>query len=133
MRDATAPFRVLIIDDDELIRGGIALSLGFAGYSVETASSGPKGLHLLRQKRFDIVLMDVEMPGMSGIEAVAHIRAEEGQGPVRVPVVALSAADPTGYGLVYGEGGFVPGPAGPDDAPVLHLQSAEFTLNVACW
>jgi CheY-like chemotaxis protein/HPt (histidine-containing phosphotransfer) domain-containing protein len=61
------------------------------GHSVAVAGNGREALDLLDREPFDVVLMDVQMPQMSGFEATAHIRArEEGTGR-RLPIIALTA------------------------------------------
>jgi CheY-like chemotaxis protein len=58
--------RVLVIDDEWDVRDTIADALSFAGYEVQTASSGHAGLELLGRNPFDLVLCDMRMPEMDG-------------------------------------------------------------------
>jgi putative two-component system response regulator len=67
--DPSAP-RVLVVDDEELITRALARYLGTRGYEVETASSGHVALEALRRRRFSVMLCDVRMPGLSGLEVV---------------------------------------------------------------
>jgi putative two-component system response regulator len=67
--DPSAP-RVLVVDDEELITRALARYLGTRGYEVETASSGHAALEALRRTRFSVMLCDVRMPGLSGLEVV---------------------------------------------------------------
>ncbi|MCK7514174.1 MAG: response regulator [Desulfobacterales bacterium] len=60
--------QVLVVDDDESLVGVLSLLLGEEGYQVKTASSGEEALELFRMDRFPLVISDVKMPGMSGIE-----------------------------------------------------------------
>lgn len=62
--------RILLIDDDEAILESCKTILGDAGYDVEAASRGNGGLDLLRQKSFDLALIDLRMPGMDGLETL---------------------------------------------------------------
>jgi putative two-component system response regulator len=63
---------VLVIDDDDAVRALVAKSLGRRGYRVEVAPSGQVALEILARSRFALALCDVHMPGMSGVELVAH-------------------------------------------------------------
>jgi response regulator RpfG family c-di-GMP phosphodiesterase len=62
--------RVLVVDDEETIRLAMARFLRARGYDVETADSGPGALRQLQQRKFELMLCDVKMPDMSGIELV---------------------------------------------------------------
>ena len=79
-----APLRVLIVDDHAVVREGIARILGAAGvgWTVGEASGGFQALDWLRQQRADVAIVDLSMPGMSGLELVKRIRAEFGRLPV---------------------------------------------------
>ena len=66
--------RILIIDDDAAVSRTLSLILSRAGHQVTTATSGRKGLELLSQDGFDLVLTDIIMPELDGIEAIRRIR-----------------------------------------------------------
>ena len=82
--------RVLVVDDNAVNQMVARAILEAVGVSVATASDGHTALARLRVEDFDVVLMDVHMPVMDGVEAVRRIRAGEG-GRVDLPVVALTA------------------------------------------
>src|SRR6266568_2051230 len=65
-----ADYQILIVDDDESIRTLLAAVLAREGFQTVTARDGKEGLSLFRATSPDIVLMDIRMPGMSGIEAM---------------------------------------------------------------
>ena len=67
--------RVLIVDDEPQIRRVLRSTLAARGYEVQDAPTGEDALESLRQSRFDLVLLDVNMPGMGGLEACREIRA----------------------------------------------------------
>lgn len=71
-----ASARILIIDDDAAISRTLSLILTRAGHRVATATSGRKGLELLSQDAFDLVLTDIIMPEFDGIEAIRRIRSD---------------------------------------------------------
>ena len=78
--------RVLVIDDDEKIT---ALFADFFGdrYEVETAHSGAAGLSAIGRQRPDLVLLDINMPGMSGLEVLKEIKRRD----ERLPVIMVTA------------------------------------------
>ena len=82
--------RLLVVDDNEVNQVVARAVLESAGASVVTVGDGRSALDRLRVEDFDVVLMDVHMPGMDGVEAVRRIRSGEG-GRVDLPVVALTA------------------------------------------
>jgi DNA-binding NtrC family response regulator len=67
---------ILIIDDDAAVSRTLSLILARAGHQVPTASRGRKGLALLTDSDFDLVLTDIIMPELDGIEAIRKIRAD---------------------------------------------------------
>jgi CheY-like chemotaxis protein len=81
--------RILVVDDDRSTRHLIRLQLRSAGYAVETAGDGAAALAKLRRKPFDLVLLDVWMPGMDGLEMLARLREE----PSHPKVVVMTADD----------------------------------------
>ncbi len=66
--------RILIIDDEDIVRTSCQRILEPEGYTVETAKSGPEGLNLLSRNVFDLVLTDLKMPDMDGIEVLRKIK-----------------------------------------------------------
>ncbi len=91
MDDTTSPGAVLVVDDDAAIRRSLERGLGLNGFAVRTAADGPGALAAIRRTPPDVLVLDVSMPGMSGIEVCARLRAE-GQD---LPVLMLSALDET--------------------------------------
>jgi DNA-binding NtrC family response regulator len=79
--------RVLIVDDDNNLRRVLRMELGEAGFSVNDVESGQKAMEILSKEDFDILLLDLNMPGIQGLEVLQWIRQEE----VGVEVVILTA------------------------------------------
>jgi response regulator NasT len=78
--------RLLFADDDRLVLATMAKGLRDAGYEVVTAESGEQALAAVRQGSFDLALLDMRMPGLSGIETARRLREEHG-----VPALFFSA------------------------------------------
>jgi two-component system response regulator MprA len=83
------PMRVLIIDDDRALRDALRRALGLAGYDVDTAADGEKGLSRIAAQPPDAVVLDIGMPVVDGLEVCRRLRA----GGDRVPVLMLTARD----------------------------------------
>lgn len=79
---------VLVVEDDSLNQEVIKEFIEILGCSCEVASSGPDAIAIIKQKKFDLVLMDLRMPMMSGLEATKIIRNEMN---CNVPIVAVTA------------------------------------------
>jgi len=82
---------LVLLAEDNLINQKVAVAmLTSGGYAVETVCNGAEALRAARSKRYDMVLMDCQMPEMDGYESAAAIRSEEGEGR-HTPIVALTA------------------------------------------
>ncbi len=88
--------RVLLVDDNAINRRVASGHLAARGHAVVEAVDGQKALDLLARERFDVVLMDVQMPVMDGFEATRRLREAERAGRPRVRVVAMTAHAMTG-------------------------------------
>lgn len=78
--------RILVVDDEPQIRRVMKTGLTAEGYTVVDAKTALDALEKLRQERFDLVLLDVNMPGMSGLEACMEIRASSDIGIIMLTV-----------------------------------------------
>ncbi|WP_062464061.1 response regulator [Demequina soli] len=97
--------RVVVVDDQELIRGGFVAIIGTAEdiEVVGEAADGAEALWVVREARPDVVLMDIRMPGMDGLEATEAIAAEPDLADVRI--VVLTTFEEDGYVLRALRGG----------------------------
>jgi CheY-like chemotaxis protein len=77
---------ILIIDDDRQMRGLLIRILKGAGYTIHEAENGRSGIELFRQLRPALVITDIVMPDMEGIETILALR----QGDPTVPIIAIS-------------------------------------------
>ncbi|MBL6456675.1 response regulator [Belnapia sp. T6] len=82
--------RILVAEDNPVNREITERTLRAAGHQVSSAADGAEAVAAVAETEFDLVLMDVEMPGMDGLEAMRRIRAMDGT-PARLPVIALTA------------------------------------------
>ena len=67
--------RVLVVDDDPSLRNTTRLILRHKGFDITTARDGVEALEQIRATTFDVILMDIRMPGMSGVDVLEEIRA----------------------------------------------------------
>jgi CheY-like chemotaxis protein len=116
VRDAPlAGLKILIVDDNRTNRLVGLKSLEALGAEAETADSGEAAIAQASKGGYDLILMDVNMPGMDGLEATRRIR-ELPQPQAAVPIVALTADVMTHHQASYqaaGMNGFVPKPFSP--------------------
>ena len=80
--------RILLVEDEEKLARMVELELKYEGYSVEKALDGRRGLELALSGEFDLVLLDIMLPQMSGMEVLRRLRRES-----QVPVIMLTARD----------------------------------------
>ena len=97
--------RVLLVEDNEINRLVARLLLEEWGLHVEEAEDGPAGVALATAHDYDLILMDIQMPGMSGLTATAAIRAHAHPRRASVPIVALTANAFTADAQAYLAGG----------------------------
>ncbi len=84
---------ILLIDDETDVRDAIALVLQREGYDVETAANAEAGLALLADREFDVLISDIIMPGIDGVEAIR--RARDAQPGIKV--IAISGGGNFGH------------------------------------
>jgi PAS domain S-box-containing protein len=84
------PMTILIAEDNAVNRVFLRRALATAGHTVIEAENGKRALEKLRTRRFDLVLMDIQMPEMNGVEATRAIRSGK-HGSADIPIIALTA------------------------------------------
>ena len=90
--EAHRPLSVLVAEDNPVNRHVFESFLASLGHSPQVAADGLEALELVRANTFDLVLMDVQMPRLDGVEVVARMRSGEcGEAAARLPVLALTA------------------------------------------
>lgn len=89
MRRQTAGMRILVVDDEVRLADGVRRGLEAEGFAVDVAHDGTDGLWRAREHRYDAIVLDLMMPGLSGWKVVEALRAEENW----TPVLMLTAKD----------------------------------------
>lgn len=107
--------QILVVDDEVAVRGSLVAHLGEMGHHCKEASDGIEALELLHEREFDLILTDVAMPRMNGLQflerALPHLEG-------RIPVVLLSSVDDgraISAALTAGAFDYLTKPAGPDE------------------
>lgn len=81
--------RILVVDDDPSVTSVLKRGLAYEGFAVDTAASGEDALALARERPPDLVILDIMMPGLDGLEVLRRLRAADPQ----LPVLLLTARD----------------------------------------
>jgi len=102
--------RVLIVDDEPKITNLLRIKLGLHGYDIITTTSGIEAIEIIRTQQPDIVLLDILMPDITGIEVLRQVRAFS-----QLPVIAFTAKpDMIPLALKQGANAGFPKPFDPD-------------------
>lgn len=80
---------ILVVDDDASVTSVLKRGLGYEGYEVDVASSGRQALEIARERPPDLVILDIMMPGMDGLEVTRRLRAVD----EKLPILMLTAKD----------------------------------------
>ncbi|MEZ4503527.1 MAG: response regulator transcription factor [Dehalococcoidia bacterium] len=91
MATAAEPHRVLVVDDDPTVASLLRRGLTYAGFTASVAHSGPEALQAVHDHRPDIVILDVMMPDMDGVEVCRRLRSTVPD----LPIIMLTARDST--------------------------------------
>lgn len=81
---------ILFVEDDAMNRRVVRDMLTVAGATMDEAHDAESGLRMIEERQYDIVLMDLRMPGMDGLTAIKHIRARTDE-KAHVPVIVVTA------------------------------------------
>lgn len=88
--------RILVADDDELILDVVKATLSAEGYDVTTVSGGREALQRVRNEDFDLVILDVMMPDLGGIETIIELRKNQPE----QPIIVMSGQIPSSGGTL---------------------------------
>ena len=81
--------RILVVDDDPSVLSVLKRGLAYEGFAVDTASDGVEGLRVAGERSPDLVILDIMMPGLDGLEVLRRLRAADAQ----LPIIMLTAKD----------------------------------------
>ncbi len=79
--------KILVIDDERVIRNTLKEALEYEGYSVDTAANGAEGLDMVRKNKYGLVICDIKMEGMDGLEFLEKVTADDN---LTFPVIMIS-------------------------------------------
>ncbi len=99
----------MIVEDEEAIREGLIDVLVFHGYATDSAATGPDGLEKALTGKFDLILLDIMLPGIDGYEICDRIRAEDRNQPI-IMLTAKTSDEEIVQGLKLGADDYVPKP-----------------------
>jgi len=101
--------RILVVEDEEAIRAGLIDVLVFHGYDTDSAATGPDGLEKALTGKFDLILLDIMLPGIDGYEICDRIRSEDRDQPI-IMLTAKTSDEEIVQGLKLGADDYVQKP-----------------------
>lgn len=101
--------RLLIVEDEPAIRTGLVDVFVFHGFEVDMAEDGKTGLHKAQSGKFDLILLDVMLPGMNGFDICAAVRAQDRDQPI-IMLTARNTDEDIVQGLALGADDYVAKP-----------------------
>ena len=84
--DARRPRQVLVVEDDPAIRHAVSSTLILSGYEVVEADNGLAAMKVLSDRQFDVIVLDMMLPGLSGMDILRELR-----GTISTPIIAVTA------------------------------------------
>jgi two-component system response regulator MprA len=109
-----AEFRILVVEDDPAVRDALERALSFEGYAVDVARDGAVALSMIREGEYDLIVLDVMMPHLDGLETCRRIRAGGDDIPILM-LTARTAVDDRVEGLDAGADDYVAKPFSLDE------------------
>ncbi|MEW6749610.1 MAG: sigma-54 dependent transcriptional regulator [Candidatus Latescibacterota bacterium] len=116
--------RILVVDDEQVVRESLHEWFAEDGYTVRTAESGREALQILASSSWDILLVDIKMPGMDGLELQRRLR-EVAPEAVVIIMTAYASVDTAVQALKEGAYDYISKPFDPDDLEHLVLRACE--------
>lgn len=106
--------KILLVDDDKSVRVTLGQALESSGYQVVAAVDGDHALERFRSDVFDLVLLDMKMPGMDGIEVLRHVKSDRPTQPV-IMITGFGSVETAVEALKLGAVDYIQKPFGPDE------------------
>lgn len=122
---------ILVVDDQESMRDSCQQSLSRKGYEVDTANNGEEGLDLLKKKSYDLVILDLKMPGLNGIDVLKKIKENDPE-IVVIVITGHATIESAVDAMKYGAFDFIPKPFTPESLRIIvkrALDTREITLE----
>jgi two-component system phosphate regulon sensor histidine kinase PhoR len=117
---------ILVIDDEERVREGCRKVLAREGYEVTIAASGEVGLQMIERQHYDIILLDLMMPVLSGFDVLAHVK-ELHPDTVIIVISGYATVENSIEAMKKGAFDFIPKPFSPEQLRVLTKKAIEYT------
>lgn len=116
---------ILVVDDEKRIRDGCSSILAKEGFNVQTAESGYDALKALETHYFDIILLDLMMPGISGMEILSHVKAADVD-TVIIVITGYATVENSIAAMKRGAFDFISKPFSPDDLRLVISKAIEY-------
>ena len=118
--------KILVVDDEKVIREGCREVLTLEGYEAVLAENGELGLKMIEEVHFDVVLLDLMMPGISGFDVLSHIKALHPDTSIIV-ITGYATVEHSIEAMKNGAFDFIPKPFSPDQLRVVVSKAIEHT------
>lgn len=118
--------KILVVDDEKVIRKGCEEVLSQEGYEVLLAENGKQGIDMIEAEHFDIILLDLMMPGLSGFNVLSHVKSLHPDTSIIV-VTGFATIENSIEAMKEGAFDFIPKPFSPDQLRVVVAKAIEHT------
>jgi two-component system phosphate regulon sensor histidine kinase PhoR len=118
--------KILVIDDEKVIRNGCREVLTQEGYEATLAENGKLGLNMIEKAHFDVILLDLMMPGLSGFDVLSHVKALHPDTSIIV-ITGYATIENSIEAMKKGAFDFIPKPFSPDQLRVVVSKAIEHT------
>jgi two-component system phosphate regulon sensor histidine kinase PhoR len=118
--------KILVIDDEKVVRKGCREVLSIDGFEVVLAENGEQGLKMIEKAHFDVILLDLMMPGLSGFDVLSHVKALHPDTSIIV-ITGYATIENSIEAMKKGAFDFIPKPFSPDQLRVVVSKAIEYT------
>ncbi len=121
--------RILVIDDEKRIRDGCYKVLTEEGFEVARAEDGKRGIEMIEEAHYDIILLDLMMPGLSGFDVLAHVKSLHPD-TVIIVISGYATVEHSIESMKKGAFDFIPKPFAPDQLRLMVYKAIEYTRTL---
>ena len=118
--------KILVVDDEKVVREGCREVLALEGFEVVLAENGEQGLKMIEEAHFDVILLDLMMPGLSGFDVLSHVKALHPDTSIIV-ITGYATVEHSIEAMKKGAFDFIPKPFSPDQLRVVVSKAIEHT------